>query len=56
MLELKENVYKFKVVILCEKGSNFECELVYVLYLVGFEVWDVYMIDLMIGREMLEDI
>lgn len=39
-----------------EKGSNLECELVYVMYLVGFDVKDVYMIDFISGCEILEDI
>lgn len=44
------------MVIICEKGINGECEMVYMFYLVGFDVKDVIMIDLVSGCEILEDI
>lgn len=39
-----------------EKGSNSERELANALYLAGFDVRDVHMMDLIEGRETLEDV
>ncbi len=45
-----------KAAILREKGSNSEREMAHALYLAGFEVKDVHMTDLIMGREDLKDI
>ncbi|RLD26195.1 MAG: phosphoribosylformylglycinamidine synthase, partial [Bacteroidetes bacterium] len=45
-----------KAAILREKGSNSEREMANAMYLVGFDVKDVHMTDLISGRETLEDI
>jgi phosphoribosylformylglycinamidine synthase len=45
-----------KAAILREKGSNSEREMANAMYLVGFDVKDVHMTDLISGRENLEDI
>ena len=45
-----------KAAILREKGSNSEREMANAMYLVGFDVKDVHMTDLISGREKLEDI
>ena len=45
-----------KAAIIREKGTNGEREMAYSLYLAGFDVKDVMMTDLIIGRETLEDI
>jgi phosphoribosylformylglycinamidine synthase len=47
---------KIKAAVLREKGSNSEREMAYAMDLVGFEVRDVHMTDLIEGRENLEDI
>ena len=52
---LKTNI-KVKAAVIREKGSNSEREMAYALNLVGFEVKDVHMTDLISGRETLEDI
>lgn len=51
-----EGKRKFKAAIIREKGSNSEREMANAMYLVGFEVKDVHMTDLISGRENLEDI
>jgi phosphoribosylformylglycinamidine synthase len=45
-----------KAAIIREKGSNSEREMANAMYLVGFDVKDVHMTDLISGRETLEDI
>ena len=45
-----------KAAIIREKGTNGEREMAYSLYLVGFDVKDVMMTDLITGRETLEDV
>lgn len=45
-----------KAAIIREKGSNSERELANALYMVGFQVKDIHMTDLISGRETLEDI
>jgi len=45
-----------KAAILREKGSNSEREMANAMYLAGFDVKDVHMTDLILGRETLEDI
>lgn len=47
---------RIKAAIVREKGSNSERELANAMYLVGFDVKDVHMTDLISGRETLEDI
>ncbi|MDC6365085.1 MULTISPECIES: phosphoribosylformylglycinamidine synthase [Flavobacteriaceae] len=45
-----------KAAILREKGSNSEREMANAMHLAGFDVKDVHMTDLIMGRETLEDI
>ena len=45
-----------KAAIIREKGSNSEREMANALYLVGFDVKDIHMTDLISGRENLEDV
>ena len=45
-----------KAAIIREKGTNGEREMAYMLYLAGFDVKDVMMTDLIMGRETLEEI
>ena len=45
-----------KAAIIREKGSNSEREMANAMYLAGFDVKDVHMTDLILGRETLEDI
>ena len=45
-----------RAAIIREKGINGDREMAYSLYLAGFDVKDVHMIDLISGRENLEDI
>jgi phosphoribosylformylglycinamidine synthase len=45
-----------KAAIIREKGSNSEREMAYAMHMVGFDVKDVHMTDLISGRENLEDI
>ena len=47
---------KIKAAVIREQGSNSEREMAYALQLAGFEVIDVHMTDLIMGRETLEDI
>ena len=47
---------KIKAAVIREKGSNSEREMAYAMNLVGFDVKDVHMTDLISGRENLEDI
>ncbi|MFL2638680.1 MAG: phosphoribosylformylglycinamidine synthase [Flavobacteriaceae bacterium] len=47
---------KIKAAVIREKGSNSEREMAYVMNLVGFDVKDVHMTDLISGRETLKDI
>ncbi|MFL2666562.1 MAG: phosphoribosylformylglycinamidine synthase [Flavobacteriaceae bacterium] len=47
---------KIKAAVLREKGSNSEREMAYAMNLVGFEVKDIHMTDLISGRENLENI
>ncbi len=47
---------KIKTAIIREKGSNSEREMAYAMQLVGFDVKDVHMTDLISGRETLENI
>lgn len=47
---------KIKAAIIREKGSNSEREMARALHLAGFEVKDVHMTDLTMGRENLEDV
>ena len=50
------NNNKIKAAVIREKGSNSEREMAYAMSLVGFDVKDVHMTDLISGRETLEDI
>ena len=53
----KKNFQKrIKAAVIREQGSNSEREMAYALHLAGFEVVDVHMTDLIMGRETLEDI
>ena len=45
-----------KAAIIREKGSNSEREMANAMFLAGFDVKDVHMTDLILGRETLEDI
>ena len=45
-----------KAAVIREKGSNSEREMAYAMSLVGFDVKDIHMTDLISGRENLEDI
>ena len=45
-----------KAAIIREKGSNSEREMANAMYLAGFDVKDIHMTDLILGRETLEDI
>ena len=45
-----------KAAIIREKGSNSEREMANAMYLAGFDVKDVHMTDLIMGRETLEDV
>ncbi|GIZ15921.1 phosphoribosylformylglycinamidine synthase [Capnocytophaga catalasegens] len=45
-----------KAAIIREKGSNSEREMAHAMFLAGFDVKDVHMTDLILGRETLEDI
>jgi phosphoribosylformylglycinamidine synthase len=45
-----------KAAIIREKGVNGDREMAYSLWLAGFDVKDVHMTDLMVGRETLEDV
>ncbi len=47
---------KIKAAVIREKGSNSEREMAYAMSLVGFEVKDIHMTDLISGRENLENI
>ena len=47
---------KIKAAVIREQGSNSEREMAYALQLAGFDVIDVHMTDLIMGRETLEDI
>ncbi len=47
---------KIKAAVIREKGSNSEREMAYAMNLVGFEVKDIHMTDLISGRENLENI
>ena len=47
---------KIKAAVIREKGSNSEREMAYIMSLAGFDVKDVYMTDLISGRENLENI
>ena len=49
------NESKIKAAIIREKGSNSEREMAYAMHLVGFEVHDIHMTDLIEGRKTLED-
>ena len=54
---LKKNSNKrIKAAVIREKGSNSEREMAYAMSLVGFDVKDIHMTDLISGRENLEDI
>ncbi|TLF44099.1 phosphoribosylformylglycinamidine synthase [Maribacter aurantiacus] len=53
---LAEGQTRPKAAILREKGSNSEREMANAMYLAGFDVKDVHMTDLILGRETLEDI
>ena len=53
--QLKPNNKKrIKAAIIREKGSNSEREMAYAMHVVGFDVYDVHMTDLINGRETLE--
>ena len=52
----KLNNNKIKAAVIREKGSNSEREMAYAMSLVGFEVKDIHMTDLISGRENLENI
>jgi phosphoribosylformylglycinamidine synthase len=52
----KQNNIKIKAAIIREKGSNSEREMAYAMNLVGFDVKDIHMSDLISGRENLKDI
>ena len=52
----KINNNKIKAAVIREKGSNSEREMAYAMSLVGFEVKDIHMTDLISGRENLENI
>ena len=52
----KINNNKIKAAVIREKGSNSEREMAYAMNLVGFEVKDIHMTDLISGRENLENI
>ena len=52
----KQNNIKIKAAIIREKGSNSEREMAYAMNLVGFDVKDIHMSDLVSGRENLKDI
>ncbi|MDR2139232.1 MAG: phosphoribosylformylglycinamidine synthase [Tannerella sp.] len=45
-----------RAAVIREKGSQCERETAYALYLTGFDVKDVHMTDLAVGRETLEDV
>ena len=49
------NSTKIKAAIIREKGSNSEREMAYAMHLVGFEVHDIHMTDLIEGRKTLEE-
>ena len=49
------NRTKIKAAIIREKGSNSEREMAYAMHLVGFEVHDIHMTDLIEGRKTLEE-
>ena len=54
---IKKNSNKrIKAAVIREKGSNSEREMAYAMSLVGFDVKDIHMTDLISGRENLEDI
>ena len=53
---IKTSKKKIKAAVIREKGSNSEREMAYAMDLVGFDVKDVHMTDLVSGRENLEDI
>tara|TARA_B100001093_G_scaffold50869_1_gene43185 strand:+ start:3650 stop:7300 length:3651 start_codon:yes stop_codon:yes gene_type:complete len=54
---IKKNFNKrIKAAVIREKGSNSEREMAYAMSLVGFDVKDIHMTDLILGRENLEDI
>ena len=44
-----------KAAIIREKGSNSEREMAYAMHVVGFDVYDIHMTDMINGRETLED-
>ena len=46
----------YKAAIIREKGVNGDREMAYSLYLAGFEVKDIHMTDLVLGRETLEEV
>ena len=52
----KVNNKRIKAAVIREKGSNSEREMAYAMSLVGFEVKDIHMTDLISGRENLENI
>ena len=52
----EEKNQTLKAAVLREKGSNSEREMAYMMDLIGFDVRDVHMTDLIEGRETLEDI
>ncbi len=47
---------RIKAAVIREKGSNSEREMAYAMHMVGFDVRDVHMTDLMEGRETLDDL
>jgi len=53
--EILESDNKPKVAIIREEGSNGDREMTSAFYLVGFDVWDVTMTDLLKGRTNLAD-
>ena len=54
--EIDSSKLRPKAAVIREKGSNSEREMANALYLAGFDVKDIHMTDLILGRENLEDI